>query len=412
MKRGVLYLLLLLTAVVVRAQKVTVSGTVVDGVTGEAVAGASVGILAGEPRGALGGVSVVTNADGFFTLKSDAAVEAVTVSHVGYRSKRVPLDGQQLEPLKIRLEPTVIQLHEVLVMADNPRKLVRAAIGKIPQNYSLQPELYRCFYRETAMKRQHYICVAEGVVDMYKTGYQRDNSRDRVAIFKGRRLVSPKRGDTLSVKVLGGPVTPIQLDMVKNTDFLLNEQELNNYELKMETPTSIGDRRQYVVSLTPRTEVPYALFYGKLYIDQESLAFTRAELSLDMTDRRKATEMMLIRKPLGVRFKPRELSLLVDYRPGADGVMRLSYIRTMFRFNCDWKRRLLATSFTACCEMAVTSSTDRDVKPIRGRESFDQRDAFFDKVDYFRDPTFWQDYNIIEPTETLDKAVLRLLKKY
>ena len=200
--------------------------------------------------------------------------------------------------------------------------------------------------------------------------------------------------------------------MVKNTDFLLNEQELNNYELKMETPTSIGDRRQYVVSLTPRTEVPYALFYGKLYIDQESLAFTRAELSLDMTDRRKATEMMLIRKPLGVRFKPRELSLLVDYRPGADGVMRLSYIRTMFRFNCDWKRRLLATSFTACCEMAVTSSTDRDVKPIRGRESFDQRDAFFDKVDYFRDPTFWQDYNIIEPTETLDKAVLRLLKKY
>ena len=396
-------MLLLLTAIIVKAQKVQVSGTVVDGATGQLVAGASV---------TAAGQSVVTNDDGYFLLKCEQSPQAVVVSHVGYRSKRVSLDGQRLEPLKIRLEPTVIQLHEVLVMANNPRELVCTAIRKIPQNYSLQPELYRCFYRETAMKRQHYICVAEGVVDMYKTSYQRDNSRDRVAIFKGRRLVSPKRGDTLSVKVLGGPVTPVQLDVVKNTDFLLNEQELDNYELKMETPTSIGDRRQYVVSLTPRVEVPYALFYGKLYIDQESLAFTRAELSLDMTDRRKATEMMLIKKPLGVRFKPRELSLLVDYRQGADGVMRLSYIRTMFRFNCDWKRRLFATSFTACCEMAVTSTTDRDVQPIRGRESFDQRDAFFDKVDYFRDPTFWQDYNIIEPTESLDKAVLRLLKKY
>jgi hypothetical protein len=61
--------------------------------------------------------------------------------------------------------------------------------------------------------------------------------------------------------------------------------------------------------------------------------------------------------------------------------------------------------------MAVTSSSDQDVQPIRGRDSFDQRDAFFDKVDYFRDPAFWQDYNIIEPTESLDKAINKLLKR-
>lgn len=55
---------------------------------------------------------------------------------------------------------------------------------------------------------------------------------------------------------------------------------------------------------------------------------------------------------------------------------------------------------------------DAEPQPISGRDSFDQHDAFFDKVDYFRDPAFWQDYNIIEPTESLDKAVSRLLKKY
>lgn len=393
-------LLMLLGAM---AQKTTVSGSVVDSATGRAIEGANV---------TAEGLSVVTNGDGYFVLKSDAKIETIAVSHVGYRLKRVSVDGLSAENQKIRLEPMAIQLREVLVVADHPRELVNAAIRKIPQNYSPVPELYRCFYRETAMKRQHYICVAEGVVDMYKTSYQKGNGRDGVAISKGRRLLSPKRSDTLSVKVLGGPVAPVQLDVVKNTDFLLNSEELDHYELKMEVPTSIGDRSQYVISLTPRVKLPYALHFGKLYIDRETLAFTRVELTLDMSDRQKATDVMLIKKPLGVRFKPKEMSLLVDYRQGADGLSRISYIRTTLRFNCDWKRKLFSTSFATFCELAVISSTNRDVQPIRGRDSFDQRDAFFDKVDYFRDPAFWQDYNIIEPTESLDKAVQRLLKKY
>lgn len=393
-------LLMLLGAM---AQKTTVSGSVVDSATGRAIEGANV---------TAEGLSVVTNGDGYFVLKSDAKIETIAVSHVGYRLKRVSVDGLSAENQKIRLEPTAIQLREVLVVADHPRELVNAAIRKIPQNYSPVPELYRCFYRETAMKRQHFICVAEGVVDMYKTSYQKGNGRDGVAISKGRRLLSPKRSDTLSVKVLGGPVAPVQLDVVKNTDFLLNSEELDHYELKMEVPTSIGDRSQYVISLTPRVKLPYALHFGKLYIDRETLAFTRVELTLDMSDRQKATDVMLIKKPLGVRFKPKEMSLLVDYRQGADGLSRISYIRTTLRFNCDWKRKLFSTSFATFCELAVISSTNRDVQPIRGRETFDQRDAFFDKVDYFRDPDFWQDYNIIEPTESLDKAVQRLLKKY
>lgn len=403
MKRGICALWLLTTLLFAMAQKTMVSGVVVNGTSGEPLTGASV---------QAGRWMVVTNEDGFFTLKSDEPIEAVTVSHVGYRSQRAAIHHPQTENLKIRLTPTTIQLNEIVVMSENPSELVLTAISKIPNNYSQHPERYRCFYRETAMKRQHYICVAEGVVDMYKTSYSRTNYRDRVAIDKGRRLLSPKRNDTLSVKVLGGPVVPFQLDIVKNPDLLLTPEELNYYSLRMEVPTTIGDRWQYVVSISPKISQPYALYFGKLYIDRETLAFTRAELSLDMSDRKKATDMMLVRKPLSVRFRPKELSLLIDYRQGADGISRISYIRTTFRFNCDWRRRLFATSFAACCEMAVTSITKSNVQPIKGRDSFDQRDAFFDKVDYFRDPTFWQDYNIIEPTESLDKAIHHLLKKY
>ncbi|MCR5197310.1 MAG: carboxypeptidase-like regulatory domain-containing protein [Prevotella sp.] len=386
-------------------QPVTVSGTVVSHANGRPLSGVSI---------SGGGQTVVTNDDGFFQLKADSLLKAVNVSHVGYYSQHLALsDANTQHQLSIRLRPTSIQLKEVLVVAyADPRELIAAAISKIPQNYSRQPELHHCFYRETAMKRQHHIMVAEGVVDMYKSGYSHGTGRDRVAIRKGRRLLSPRKGDTLSVKVTGGPVTPVQLDLVKNLDLLLNKDDLDCYELKMEAPTATDDRPQYVVSLTPARVMPWPLYYGRLYIDQQTLAITRAELSLDMRDRDKATRQMLVRKPAGVRFRPRELSFVIDYRQDDDGLTRISYVRTTFRFNCDWRRRLFATSFTAVCELAVTSTTSLDVQPLRGRESFDQRDAFYDKVDFFRDPVFWQDYNIIEPTESLDRAVERLLKKY
>ena len=414
MRRLLLFMLLTLSISTLWAQLPVVSGTVTDAVTGKPVAGASV---------TAAGLTVVTNDDGYFTLKTDSAVSDVTVSHIGYRQQRT--SGDHGQPLIVSLQPTAIQLREVLVMADDPRQLLLTAIARIAHNYSQRAEMYHCFYRETAMKRQHYISVAEGVVDMYKTGYrgpsQLDNAwstasatwRDRVAIRKGRRLLSAKRSDTLTVKVMGGPLAPVQLDIVKDLGMLLNADELDHYRLTMEAPTTIGPRPQFVVSIAPRHVMPYALYIGRLYIDQETLAFTRAELQLDMSDRRKATDQMLVRKPFGVRFRPRELALLIDFRQGGDHLTRLTYIRTTFRFSCDWRRRLFATQFTAQCELAVTSTTTgNSVKPIRGRESFDQRDAFFDKVDYFRDRQFWANYNIIEPTESLDRAINRLLKKY
>ena len=395
----VIGLLAVLALIGVSAQTMTqVSGMVLDRTTGKVLVGASV---------TGGGHTVVTNGDGYFVLKAQSELKMITVSNVGFRAQRVRLDQLQSGDLHISLSPATIQLQEVLVMNANARELVMAAISKIPKNYSQHPELFHCFYRETAQKRQNYIMIAEGVVDMYKSSYAYwDNADDRVAIRKGRRLLSPRKGDTLSVKVTGGPVLPIQLDIVKQRDFLLNEEELDCYQMQMEVPTTIGDRHQYVVSIRPRRTMPYALYYGKLYIDQETLAFTRAELELDMKDRNKATQMMLVKKPLGVRFRPKELSLLVDFRQDNDVT-----IRTLFRFNCDWRRRLFATSFTACCEMVVTGQDIASAHPIRGRESFDQRDAFFDKVDYFLDPVFWQDYNIIEPTESLNRAIARIMKR-
>ena len=393
---------MLLAPMVVLAQQTTVGGIVIDEKTGHPLPQVSVSV---------GRVSVVTNEDGAFLLKLGDTPNSITVSHLGYKTKKVPLHAGDTENLKIKLQPTTIQLREVVVRTGNPREIVEIAIRKIPDNYSRQPELLKAFYRETAMKRKHFIYVAEGVEDMYKTGYTRGIGRDRVSIIKGRRLLSQKQGDTLGLKVMGGPVLPVQLDVVKNSDILLNQEEMDAYSYSWGTPEFINDRLQMVVLIEPLYARDYALYHGKLYIDNERLAFTRIELNLDMSDKDKATRTMLVRKPLGVRFKPRELSCVVDYRY-SDGVTRISYLRNTFKFNCDWKKRLFSTSFTATCEMAVTDSQSEGVQPIVSRNSFDSRDAYYDKVEYFMDPEYWSNYNIIEPSESLDKAIRKLVSTY
>ena len=405
MKKALVILATIMLCLQVCAQRFVVNGTVVDKKTGKGIAYATVMAVAS-------GTTVVTNEEGDFSIKQEERPQAIEVSHINYQAQKISISEEHLnQPLNIQLTPASIVLQEVNVWTNDPRQLVDIAISKIKNNYSATPVLYKGFYRETVMKRQRFTYIAEAVVDMYKTPYNRGVGRDKVAISKGRRLLSSKAGDTLSVKVMGGPAQPLLLDVVKNTPFLLNEEDLANYTFTMETPAVIGERPQFVVAISPKFILDYALYYGKFYIDCETLAFTRVELSLDMSDRDKATAFMLVRKPAGVKFKPRELSCLIDYRFNGK-TCHISYIRSTFRFSGDWKRRHFTSPFNVTCEMAVTDRKNDDILPIQGRDSFDAHDSFYDKVDYFLDPDFWDDYNIIEPTETLDKAVDKLLKRH
>lgn len=355
----------------------------------------------------------VTNADGEFLLKVRDSIQArkVIVSHLGYFSSEIALNGTNLENLTVWLIPHANLLDEVVVRAQDPRILVEEAIKKIPENYNPKGSLLTGFYRETAQKGKNYINISEVIIDIYKASYSQLPDRDRVQIYKGRKLLSQKRGDTLAVKFLGGPNLSIYMDIVKNPDVILSREALSYYSYHMEEGTAINNRPQYVISFRPQAILPYALYYGKLYIDRENLAFSRAEIFLDMDDRNKATQAILRKKPFGLRFKPIEVSYLVNYTE-RDGKTYLSYIRNNVRFKCDWKRKLFSTNYTILSEMVVTDSKEGGSElMIPYKMSFKQTQALSDKLADFMDEDFWGAYNIIEPTESLEHAVKKLKKQ-
>lgn len=407
--RIITFLILWFTLVVAWAQGgLLVTGIVKDKESRKALANVNIAVQGSN-------VGTVTNADGVFSLKvsQEELSRGVVVSHLGYQNTLVSAEAltKSQKRLTIWLTPTVLTLEMVNVYGGDPLALVEQAIRRVPQNYAPNDHLFSAFYRETIQKRNRYIGISEAVADVYKTSYQtRDASRERVQILKGRRLESQKKSDTLAVKIAGGPNMPIYLDVAKNDEELLDVNMLHCYRFFMQLSMSIDDRMQYVVAFEPRVVLDYPLYTGLLYIDQQTLTLTRAEFQLDLSNKEKAVRHILRKKPAGLRFKLNEVSYLTTYRY-QEGRAYLNYLRNFIRFKCDWKKRLFSSTFTTTTEMVMVDRTDHPEERIDSKDAFKQKDIFYDMVEEYWSEDFWKDYNIIEPTESLESAVKKLKKQ-
>ena len=356
-------------------------------------------------------VGTIANSRGEFSIKikEGGKSKAVVFSHLGYSNFILPVDGQDKSDLVITLEPKASQLDPATVIGMDGRAIVEIAMENVSKNYPVTNNTLSGFYRETVKKRRSYINVSEAVVEMYKTPYFEGVERDAVQIYKGRKLVSPDPKDTIMVKLLGGPNLSVYLDIVKNPDLILSKENLDMYSFVVGESVMIGERPHHVVSFHPRVIMPFALYTGKLFIDKETFTFSRAEFSLNMNDKNKATQAILKKKPFGLQFKPEGVAFTVTYRQEG-GLALLHYLRSEINFKCDWKKRLFSTSYSIVSETVITDSNPEDVQRISGKVAFKDNQSLSDKVTNFLDEDFWEDFNIIQPEESLENAVEKLRK--
>ena len=382
---------------------ITISGVAKDAQTRQSIVFASISVPGTN-------VGTVTNSEGEFILKVNKSLKAdvFEISHLGYINKQFKIDESLGNDRIFYIDEHVYMLKESNIRPQQPEELVKLALMKTRQNYSEKPNMMTGFYRETIKQRRDYLAISEAVVDIYKASYT-SNQDDQVKIYKGRKGTNLKKADTLMVKLQGGPNVAMLLDIIKNPEFIISPDSLDNYHFEIVSFVNIDDKPCYVISFTPNAIRPYPLYNGKLYITQDNLAISMVEFSLDLTDADKASKQFVQKKPAGLLFTPTATSYMVTYKE-QNGKFYFNYVRVELKFKCDWKRKWFKNNYTIISEIAITDRHEDNIARFSNQELFKSNMVFADKIHFQADDKFWGDNNIIEPEESIQNAIKKFSK--
>jgi len=379
-------------------------GLVVDQKTGTPLAFANITIAGTN-------ISTVANTEGEFLLKikKDVSSRRIIVSFIGYKNKTIALADLKPEKSVIELEQTTVQLPEVNVISKDAAALIQAVMNKKGDNYADQQSDMTAFYRETIKKNRTYVSLSEAVLDIYKQPYT-SSKTDIVSLFKARKKADYTKLDTINFKLMGGPFNSLYLDVMKNPDIIFTEDMMANYDFIFDSSTHMDNRLIYVISFKQRSEKTEPLYYGKLYIDAQSLAMKSATFNLNIENKELAARMFIMKKPLNARVYPIEAAYRIDYRE-KDGKWYYGYSRIELGLKINWKKKLFNTTYFSTIEMAVTDWEQTDIKGVKPKDRLRPSVVISEEATGFSDPDFWGEYNVIEPEKSIETAIRKIQKK-
>lgn len=388
---------------------VTLYGHVTDAGSAEALFYSSVA-LEGEA------ITNVSNSQGFFSFKIPAGSEGnIVVSHQGYSPMAIPISSfaghGESNPLEIKLVPISIRLDPAFVRDIDPKVLLEAAYRSVRDNYPQQRRGLTAFYREIGRKgSSKYVFLNEAVIDIDKAPYIGWGS-DRMGIYKGRGTRNYDVTDTVVVKLQGGVRSTMDLDIVKYPFVGLPlDEALNTYTLKLTGITSHDGMLFYEVQFEPAENEKQILYRGKVYIETESLAIGRTEFSMAIDGReQQAAAKFVLKRSAKTRYLAHRANYTVNYRRFEDG-WYYDYCRAEFQLSTRRRRSLFKTYFTITEEMAVTGHKTGDFS-IEKDNQVKFKDVLSEKVSDFRDDAFWGDYNIIEPDQSIEVIIRKIIRQ-
>ena len=358
-------------------------------------------------------ISTITNSDGEFLLKipNDFLEGSITISHLGYKKRELKISSIKNHE-EIELTPAITQLNEISIRATmkNARELVKETLKKKSSLYNNKSTLMTAFYRETIKKRRKNASLSEAVVKIHKQPYN-NARRDHIELIKARKSTDYSKLDTLALKLQGGPFSNLFTDIIKYPEYIFNDEDLPKYKFSYGNSTSINNRQIYVVNFKQQEGHIIPLYYGKLYIDAETLALTNAVYSLNVSNRELASRMYVRKKPRKVDVYPTEATYRVNYRT-TNGKWHYAYSNISLTFKVNWKGKLFNNTYTLNSEMAITDLEiqDTNLAKIRGK-LIRPTTILSEKSSGFSDPRFWGAYNIIEPEKSIESAIKKIQKQ-
>jgi len=266
------------------------------------------------------------------------------------------------------------------------------------------------FYRESIKKRRKYASLSEAVIEIYKQPHH-VVTKDQVKLYKSRKSTDYRKIDTLVIKLQGGPYNNINMDLIKNKDLLFTEDFFDLYNFTLDKTINLDNKPAFVINFVQKSSVVEPLFKGKLYIDANSYALTKAIFSLNLENLKKASKYFVKKKPSKADVIPVHTKYIVDYRNN-NGKWYYNYGRIELSFKIKWDKKVFNSMYHLIIEMAITDwKLNKDRKTLKNKEKLKHNVIINDRASGFSDPEFWGDYNVIEPDKSIENAIRKIKKQ-
>jgi len=396
--------MLLLSSTLGAQEFFSITGRVQDAATKKNLSFASIQLLTTN-------ISNVSNSEGIFVLKipNHTKADTVFISYLGYKSQKIPLKSFENPGLIIRLNPSEINLKPITIRPQDALLLMKLSLNRVIKNYSLQPQQMTAFYREMIKKGSSYVSINEAVLDVNKAPYYGYRA-DLLGVYKARGNYDANRVDTLLVKFQGGPNSALEIDVVKDPFLGVDPSILETiYAFRFGTPVTIDNKFFYVIEFDEKEKQEEIYFRGKVYIESESMAIARVEFSMNVEDRDNANSYFVKRKPSNLKMDVISASYLVNYKE-IKGRWYFDYSRTEVKFIAKWAKKWFKNSYTITTELAITDISNTERK-IESENRIRPKDIISNKVKDFTDENFWGSYNIIEPDESIENVISRIIRQ-
>lgn len=381
-----------LLVVPTQAQKITVSGRVIDRESREALAFASIGIKGKS-------IGTISNLDGEFDfhIPSEYRNDILVISVLGYISFEAPVWSVVEIPLLAELSRSTTVLNEIVVRDSlTGGDILRIALSRIESNYPMKPFSMQGFYRDVKKVAGTYISLLEAAVEIYDEDYTEPRNkyklRERVRLIEVRKSIGYESRFTT------------YFDQDNLLEDLLLHNNIRYRQIEAREEMYAGMNREpdsyynghdiFVISHTRQ----YSL---KIYIEKQTFAFVHLEYETGSSN-----EIVGKKKNLISRFAG--LKKTIDFRE-VEGKMFLSYLSITSKVNWhDRKTDELKFETELFQQLLINNVKPNSAERIGTTERMRNYGLQYQDRPYNKQ--FWDSYNLIKDTP-LDKKIVEDLEK-
>jgi hypothetical protein len=251
-------------------QVLTLSGTVRDAVTNSPLPAANIRVL-GTTKG------TVANSMGVYRLALEKDHFTIVYSFIGYRSDTLHISLEQSTEYSPRLQPSAIQMSEVLVTNEDPAIAIMREVIRRKKEWGANLQSYE-FDAFTRLVMRFDTAIA-AITESYSTGYWRQGDTLREVIRQQRKTENLSTGVRVAV---GGFIVNFYEDDINFGGFRFvgptSPEAFDYYDFKLEKTRQRDEIPVYTIGVTPRSRIT-PLFRGKLDVIGDTYALIAVDVS-------------------------------------------------------------------------------------------------------------------------------------